>query len=58
LILLDFSVAAASAKRAFQQAGKKEGVWGKEFLPACSESEAPPLCSFRAEASKKVFFSF
>jgi len=27
--------AAASAKRAFQQAGKKEGGWGgKEFLPA------------------------
>jgi len=26
--------------------------------PRPSRSEAPPPCSFRAEASKKVFFSF
>ena len=29
-----FSKAAASAKRAIQRAGKKEGGLGKEFLPA------------------------
>ena len=27
--------ATALAKRAKKQKGKKEGVWGKEFLPFC-----------------------
>ena len=38
-----FPKAAAPAKRAIQQTGKKEGGWeGKEFLPACrSEGRSP-----------------
>jgi len=42
-----------------QSGGQKlEGsLRGGNFLPAC-RSEAPSPCSFRAEVSKKVFFSF
>ena len=51
------SPSAKKSGEARKQAGKKEEGWGEEFLPAC-RSEAPPPCSFRAEPSKKVFFSF
>jgi len=34
-----------------------EGVGGRKLF-ACEPSEAPPPCSVKAEASKKVFFSF
>jgi hypothetical protein len=55
-----FPKIAASANRAIQQAGKKEEGFEchphQEFLPACSESEAPPPCSLKVEPNKKVFF--
>ena len=38
------------------RARRKGGVGG--IPPRPSRSEAPPPCSLRAEASKKVFFSF
>jgi len=43
----------------FQQAGKKKGGWGgKEFLPACFRSEAPPPRSSEQSNTKKFSFPF
>jgi len=51
-------IVAAKKEAAKARAGKNSFPPTPFLFASPSPSEAPPPCSFRAEVSKKVFFSF